>query len=221
MDKRQHLRRLLSSISDESDEEDGLPQHSTRGERNTKFNFCKLLKKSICVFFILAVACGISFWAGTRVSTRQSTLDGVCAKHTNQWCKTFKSTNVRDSNSKKFIAPLVRDVAIRYKGKEFNGSFMHENIYRQVGSPEVDKAWEDLGVNCEYPGIMEAQMLYLTINRSSWCYLIRGWPSQRARNIFCPAREKVWRRFSGQRRRDASFALPGNYYCLNHSFQVS
>ncbi|PON22126.1 hypothetical protein TGAM01_v209000 [Trichoderma gamsii] len=24
---------------------------------------------------------------------------------------------------------------------------MHENIYRQVGSPEVDKAWEDLGVN--------------------------------------------------------------------------
>ena len=25
---------------------------------------------------------------------------------------------------------------------------MHENIYRQVGSPEVDKAWEDLGVDC-------------------------------------------------------------------------
>jgi hypothetical protein len=24
---------------------------------------------------------------------------------------------------------------------------MHENIYRQVGSPEVDKAWEDLGVD--------------------------------------------------------------------------
>ncbi|EHK49327.1 hypothetical protein TRIATDRAFT_49480 [Trichoderma atroviride IMI 206040] len=129
MDKRQHLRRLLSSISDESDEEDSLPQHSTSGVLNKKSDFCKLLKKSFCVFLVLAVACGLSFWAGTCVSRRQPTLDGVCAKHTNQW------------------SPLVRDVAIQYDGKEFNGSFMNENIYRQVGSPEVDKAWEDLGVN--------------------------------------------------------------------------
>lgn len=26
---------------------------------------------------------------------------------------------------------------------------MRENVYRKTGSPEVDKAWEDLGVDCE------------------------------------------------------------------------
>lgn len=28
---------------------------------------------------------------------------------------------------------------------------MHENIYRKEGSPEVDKAWEALGVDCQIP----------------------------------------------------------------------
>lgn len=88
-----------------------------------------------------------------------------------------KGPNLRYSNSTIFVAPLVRDVAIQYKPKEFNGSFMNENIYRQVGSPEVDKAWEDLGVNCEYEVIIETQVVYLTISRSSWCYLIRRWSS--------------------------------------------
>lgn len=52
---------------------------------------------------------------------------------------------------------------------------MNEDIYRQVGSPEVDKAWEDLGVDCEYDDAIEAQVVFLTVYRSSWCYLIRGW----------------------------------------------
>jgi hypothetical protein len=177
MDKRQHLRRLLSSISDESDEEDSLPQHSTSRGPNKKSGFCKNLLKSVCVLFALAVACGLSFWAGTCVPTRQRTIDDVCANHTNKWCKKFTSTNLWDSNNTKFIAPLVRDVAIQYKSKEFNGSFMHENIYRQVGSPEVDKAWEDLGVNCEYQDTIEAQLMYLSVYRSCWGYLIRRWSS--------------------------------------------
>ncbi|KAK1251354.1 hypothetical protein MKX07_005909 [Trichoderma sp. CBMAI-0711] len=37
------------------------------------------------------------------------------------------------------------DVPIKYTYQEFNGSFLKENIYRKVGSAEVDKAWEDLG----------------------------------------------------------------------------
>jgi hypothetical protein len=31
----------------------------------------------------------------------------------------------------------------------FNGSFMKENIYRQAGSPEVDAAWQALGIDCK------------------------------------------------------------------------
>jgi hypothetical protein len=30
---------------------------------------------------------------------------------------------------------------------------MQENIYRQAGSPEVDAAWEALGVDCESPSM--------------------------------------------------------------------
>lgn len=33
---------------------------------------------------------------------------------------------------------------------QFNGSFMHENVYRQGAGPEVDEAWEALGVMCKY-----------------------------------------------------------------------
>lgn len=32
----------------------------------------------------------------------------------------------------------------------FNGTFVHENIYRQNASPEVDEAWEALGIGCEW-----------------------------------------------------------------------
>lgn len=46
-------------------------------------------------------------------------------------------------------APLLEDVTIHYSTHQFNGSFMKENIYRQKGSPEVDAAWEALGVNCQ------------------------------------------------------------------------
>lgn len=45
-------------------------------------------------------------------------------------------------------APLLKDVPIQYQFQTFNGSFLHENIYRQTGSPEVDQAWEALGVDC-------------------------------------------------------------------------
>uniref|UniRef100_A0A0B7JPQ2 Tat pathway signal sequence n=1 Tax=Bionectria ochroleuca TaxID=29856 RepID=A0A0B7JPQ2_BIOOC len=44
--------------------------------------------------------------------------------------------------------PVLRDIQMRYAPVDFNGSFMNENIYRQVGSPEVDAAWEALGVDC-------------------------------------------------------------------------
>ncbi|EHK21595.1 uncharacterized protein TRIVIDRAFT_152199 [Trichoderma virens Gv29-8] len=58
---------------------------------------------------------------------QESSVDSLCAKHTTQW------------------SPLIKDVPIHYSFKEFNGSFMNEDIYRKVGSPEVDRAWEDLG----------------------------------------------------------------------------
>ncbi|EME84287.1 uncharacterized protein MYCFIDRAFT_195383 [Pseudocercospora fijiensis CIRAD86] len=55
-----------------------------------------------------------------------------------------------DSCIKKTAAasPVTRDLDITYHIQQFNGSFMEENVYRRKGSPEVDAAWEALGVNC-------------------------------------------------------------------------
>lgn len=33
--------------------------------------------------------------------------------------------------------------------KQFNGTFMVEDVYRRPGSPEVDAAWEALGLDCK------------------------------------------------------------------------
>lgn len=45
-------------------------------------------------------------------------------------------------------APVPKEVPIKYETKSFNGSFMGEDVYRQGAGPEVDKAWEALGVDC-------------------------------------------------------------------------
>jgi hypothetical protein len=45
-------------------------------------------------------------------------------------------------------APVLKQVDIKYGEVQYNGSFFHEQIYRKDPSPEVDKAWKDLGVDC-------------------------------------------------------------------------
>lgn len=42
----------------------------------------------------------------------------------------------------------MTEVGIIYNLQEFNSSLLKENIYRQDASPEVDAAWDALGVNC-------------------------------------------------------------------------
>ncbi|CAK4034792.1 tat pathway signal sequence [Lecanosticta acicola] len=44
-------------------------------------------------------------------------------------------------------SPLTRDFDMTYHTQQFNGSFMEETVYRRAASPEVDAAWEALGVN--------------------------------------------------------------------------
>jgi hypothetical protein len=43
----------------------------------------------------------------------------------------------------------VKDVKPGWHDKLFNGSFLHQNEYRQQAGPEVDAAWAALGVNCK------------------------------------------------------------------------
>ncbi|PTB78931.1 hypothetical protein M440DRAFT_1370426 [Trichoderma longibrachiatum ATCC 18648] len=129
MAREHHLRRLLSSVSDESDDEESLPHHASEEKSTKKPRVSSLLVKPCSFLLILLTTCVLSFWAGTRVHGRQADVDRLCAKHTNHW------------------SPLARDVPIKYTYQEFNGSFLKEDIYRKVGSAEVDKAWEELGSN--------------------------------------------------------------------------
>jgi hypothetical protein len=50
-------------------------------------------------------------------------------------------------------APLLDNMDVSYHVEKFDGRFVNENIYRQVGSPEVDAAWEALGVGCKWTKI--------------------------------------------------------------------
>ncbi|KAH9835490.1 Oxidase ustYa [Teratosphaeria destructans] len=56
-----------------------------------------------------------------------------------------------EADDNREASPLLDEVPIRYETVQFNGSFLQETIYRQRPSPEVDAAWEALGVNCTLP----------------------------------------------------------------------
>ncbi|KAG8413451.1 hypothetical protein J3459_015397 [Metarhizium acridum] len=125
MSKEPGQHRLLPSSAGDSEDDLGLSQHEVLGRRKKSRWFAKS-----CFFAsVFVVACIASFWVGTRVSMRKASVDAECAAYASQW------------------SPVLRDVSVKYETQVFNGSFMRENIYRQQGSPEVDKAWEDLGVD--------------------------------------------------------------------------
>jgi hypothetical protein len=47
-------------------------------------------------------------------------------------------------------APIQKEVDNSYHMVRFNGSFLKENTFRQPAGPEVDAAWESLGINCKF-----------------------------------------------------------------------
>ncbi|KAF1926742.1 uncharacterized protein M421DRAFT_6655 [Didymella exigua CBS 183.55] len=72
----------------------------------------------------------IGFWIARSVREADFVTDPdeFCINHVNQY------------------SPVVRDVEPRWHTQQFNGSFLHENVYRQSAGPAVDAAWEALGV---------------------------------------------------------------------------
>ncbi|WEW58382.1 hypothetical protein PRK78_003850 [Emydomyces testavorans] len=58
---------------------------------------------------------------------------------------------------------MLKDISVSYDTVQFNGSFSHESIYRQVASPEVDEAWLALGAECTvHPSLHFAESRDLT-----------------------------------------------------------
>ncbi|KAL2889554.1 hypothetical protein HOO65_020096 [Ceratocystis lukuohia] len=92
---------------------------------------------SITALFIPAAlfAIVVAGYVGFRLGRGDFGLDAMCASYTTQF------------------STILKDVHVKYSYTDFNGSFMHETVFRREPSPEVDQAWEDLGVDSE-PGII-------------------------------------------------------------------
>ncbi|CAH0039581.1 unnamed protein product [Clonostachys rhizophaga] len=129
MPKEDCLHEPLINESNDSDDDRYLPDRESGGIHHghgvKSYNF--LYKVSLMsLVLILAI---ISTLLIRMEAQFHHKVDQTCASHTTSW------------------SPLLRDTAITYRTHTFDGSFMDENIYRQQGSPEVDAAWEALGVD--------------------------------------------------------------------------
>ncbi|KAH8171949.1 tat pathway signal sequence [Sarocladium implicatum] len=93
-------------------------QRSPRTSRTWRLTAAALIPIFLVAVFLTGV------WAGRQVDFEQR-----CAKHTSQW------------------SPFLRDTGVKYRATKFEGKFHDQEIYRQAPSPEVDAAWEALGVD--------------------------------------------------------------------------
>ncbi|KAF4977578.1 hypothetical protein FZEAL_5949 [Fusarium zealandicum] len=111
-------------------DEDGESYHYVPQQRR-RLSACRCFGWAIALATIIL----ISALSGAWISMAYLNIDQNCAAHTSQW------------------SPLLGDVAIEYTRKSFDGNFMQENIFRKNSSPEVDAAWEALGVDYR-PGVI-------------------------------------------------------------------
>ncbi|KAM5343145.1 hypothetical protein ACJ41O_014111 [Fusarium nematophilum] len=96
-----------------------------------RLSACRCLGWAIALITVILVSASAGAW----ISMAYVNIDQNCAAHTTQW------------------SPLLDDVAIKYTMQPFDGKFMHENKFRGNASPEVDAAWESLGVDYR-PGVI-------------------------------------------------------------------
>lgn len=89
MGREHYLRRLLSSVSDESDDKGSLPQYANNEEPRKETHVWRLLVNSCSFLPILLTTCVLSLWAGTRVLDRLLTgnqmLMACCQHSTSQY----------------------------------------------------------------------------------------------------------------------------------------
>lgn len=115
-------------VEDESAEkllQDDRPLASVEGPKRATTQLTILM--TITVVFLACISsslCGL--WVGRRYPS-----DSGAIRHVSKY------------------SPIMDDVHINFHTEKFNGTFVHENIYRQDAGPEVDAAWDALGIRCQ------------------------------------------------------------------------
>lgn len=99
--------------------------------------------------------------------------------------------------------------------KVFNGSFFHETKFRAKASPEVDRVWEDLGINCSFISSLSSAKKNRLIFFLSFVFFRSKYPhptTPRTTSRFetestCPCEGEIWGWICGEFGGVASFAL--------------
>ncbi|OJD31280.1 tat pathway signal sequence [Diplodia corticola] len=143
-------RRKMSSSFEPQDRERLLSDdESWPYERATPANARSWIATAVLVVATACIAGFVGAWIGSNNWRREPT-EISCTKQLNQY------------------SPLWDQIEVSYGITQFNGSLLKENIFRQDASPEVDAAWESLGINyrsvaipadkAEKAGIAEGQV---------------------------------------------------------------
>ncbi|KAL3423001.1 tat pathway signal sequence [Phlyctema vagabunda] len=79
---------------------------------------------------------GLGAWIGVRWMVNENSL---CAAHNQEY------------------SPILKEVDNSIQTVRFNGSLLKENVFRQDAGPEVDAAWNSLGVNYRSLAVPESE----------------------------------------------------------------
>ncbi|RII24742.1 hypothetical protein CUC08_Gglean011754 [Alternaria sp. MG1] len=128
--------RLLQRDSESHDDDTLLPGSSSSTSLTLKSQANERSSRDVQVAVRTLIACtivyvGAAMWIAFTVngSNLITDPDDFCIHHVSRY------------------SPVVRDVQPNWHTQLFNGSFLHQNAFRQPAGPEVDAAWDALGVN--------------------------------------------------------------------------
>ncbi|KAK6212194.1 tat pathway signal sequence [Colletotrichum tabaci] len=125
--KEESYSKPLAERADESEEDlESLPSAPDAREHSVHRRRVWGYAAAAAVFIVSNI---ISARVGAHLASSATNLDRACAAHTTQW------------------SPVLQNVDVKYDWKHFNGSFMQEDVFRKEASPEVDAAWESMGVD--------------------------------------------------------------------------
>jgi len=122
---------VYNPLSDKSDQESQPEDYETLLPNGSNESFRRASQRTlfwvsiVCVPIFSMCLVGLGVWIGSKWVFNA---DSFCARHETQY------------------SPILRDVDMSIQMVRFNGSLLKENSFRKTAGPEVDAAWESLGV---------------------------------------------------------------------------
>ena len=118
------------------------PDHPDRTNRDVR-----VALKTLALCSLVYVGAAVCVALSVRKTIFVVDADEFCLHHVSRYCKWAELDHTAWSLI--CAAPVVKEVKPNWHTQLFNGSFLHQNIFRQPAGQEVDDAWEALGVNCK------------------------------------------------------------------------